>query len=72
MAANIGMVSPRAIMLIAGANAHSLYYSEDVYKMATKPKELVIVPNADHVDLYDKVDIIPFDKLEIYFNKYLK
>ena len=57
------MISPRPIMLIAGENAHSRYYSEDVYKMASDPKELVIVPNADHVDLYDKLDKIPFDKL---------
>ena len=39
-------------MLVAGANAHSRYYSEDVIKVASEPKELVIVPNVDHVDLY--------------------
>jgi hypothetical protein len=48
------------------------YYSEDVYKMASEPKELVIVPNADHVDLYDKTDLIPFDKLTSFFNENLK
>lgn len=72
MAANIEMISPRPIMLIAGENAHSRYYSEDVYKMASEPKELVIVPKADHVDLYDKKDMIPFDKLESFFKKNLK
>ncbi len=72
MAANIAMISPRPIMLIAGANAHSRYYSEDVYKMASEPKELVIVPNADHVDLYDKTDKIPFDKIQKFFNENLK
>jgi len=72
MYANIEMISPRPVMLIAGENAHSRYYSEDVYKMASQPKELVIVPDADHVDLYDKVDIIPFDKLETFFKKHLK
>ncbi|MET0759518.1 MAG: alpha/beta hydrolase [Flavobacterium sp.] len=72
MTANIRMISPRPIMLIAGENAHSRYYSEDIYKLASEPKELVIVPNADHVDLYDKVDIIPFDKLEEFFTKNLK
>jgi len=46
MAANIELISPRPILLIAGENAHSRYYSEDVYKMASEPKELVIVPNA--------------------------
>lgn len=69
MVANIEMISPRPIMLIAGENAHSRYYSEDIYKMASEPKELVIVPNADHVDLYDQVAIIPFDKLESFFRK---
>jgi fermentation-respiration switch protein FrsA (DUF1100 family) len=72
MAANIEMISPRAIMLIAGENAHSRYYSEDVYKMAFGPKELVIVPKADHVDLYDKKDKIPFDKLTAFFSEHLK
>lgn len=72
MMANIKMISPRPIMLIAGENAHSRYYSEDVYKMASEPKELLIVPNADHVDLYDRVKLIPFDKIESFFTKYLK
>lgn len=72
MMTNVDMISPRPIMLIAGENAHSRYYSEDVYKMASEPKELVIVPKADHVDLYDKKDMIPFEKLETFFKKNLK
>ncbi|TDE31391.1 alpha/beta hydrolase [Flavobacterium ranwuense] len=72
MMTNVDMISPRPIMLIAGENAHSRYYSEDVYKLASQPKELVIVPNADHVDLYDKKDKIPFDKLETFFKEHLK
>jgi fermentation-respiration switch protein FrsA (DUF1100 family) len=72
MAANIQLISPRPIMLIAGEKAHSRYYSEDIYKMASEPKELVIVPKADHVDLYDKKDLIPFDKLEAFFTQNLK
>jgi hypothetical protein len=71
MAANIELISPRPIMLIAGENAHSRYYSEDVYKKASGPKELVIVPKADHVDLYDKLDVIPFDKLTSFFTENL-
>ena len=59
-------------MLIAGEKAHSRYYSEDVYKMASEPKELMIIPNADHVDLYDRVNIIPFDKLASFFTEHLK
>lgn len=71
MYANIEMISPRPILLIAGENAHSRYYSEDVFKAASDPKELVIVPDADHVDLYDQMDKIPFDKLTAFFQKNL-
>jgi uncharacterized protein len=69
---HVDMISPRPIMLVAGANAHSRYYSEDVYKAASDPKELVIVPDADHVDLYDKFEKIPFDKLEAFFQHNLR
>lgn len=72
MYAHIEMISPRPILLVAGENAHSRYYSEDVLKAASDPKELVIVPNADHVDLYDRVDVIPFDKLTAFFRANLK
>jgi uncharacterized protein len=71
MYANIEMISPRPVLLVAGENAHSRYYSEDVYKEASDPKELVIVPNADHVDLYDQMDKIPFDKLTSFFKQHL-
>lgn len=71
MYANIEMISPRPILLIAGENAHSRYYSEDVHKAASDPKELLIVPNADHVDLYDQMDKIPFDKLTSFFKQHL-
>ena len=71
MVANIETISPRPIMLIAGEKAHSRYYSEDIYKIASDQKELVIVPNADHVDLYDRLDKIPFDKLTAFFNQHL-
>jgi uncharacterized protein len=72
MAANINMISPRPILLIAGEKAHSRYYSEDIYKTASEPKELMIIPNADHVDLYDRVKIIPFAKLASFFTENLK
>jgi uncharacterized protein len=64
-------ISPRPILLIAGENAHSRYFSEDAYTAAAEPKELMIIRNAVHTDLYDKVDIIPFDKLEKFFKQYL-
>ena len=47
--------------------AHSIEFSEDAYKRAAEPKELFIVPNAGHVDLYDRVNLIPFDKLAEFF-----
>lgn len=65
-------ISPRPMLLIAGENAHSRYFSEDIYKVANEPKELIIIPNAVHVDLYDKVDVIPFDKLDAFFKEHLK
>ncbi|MCW3804779.1 alpha/beta hydrolase [Plebeiibacterium marinum] len=68
----INEISPRPILIIAGENAHSRYFSEDAYKAANEPKELMIIPGAVHTDLYDKTDIIPFDKLESFFNENLK
>jgi fermentation-respiration switch protein FrsA (DUF1100 family) len=65
-------ISPRPLLIIAGENAHSRYFSEDAYKLASEPKELVIISNAVHVDLYDKPDKIPFDKLELFFKEHLK
>jgi len=69
---HIEMISPRPVLLVAGAHAHSRYYSEDVYKAASDPKQLLIVPGADHVDLYDRLDKIPFDKLADFFLTSLK
>jgi hypothetical protein len=68
----IQSISPRPILFIIGENAHSRYFSEDACEMAAEPKELVIVPGATHVDLYDRVDLIPFDKLNAFFTKALK
>jgi fermentation-respiration switch protein FrsA (DUF1100 family) len=65
-------ISPRPMLMIAGENAHSRYFSEDIFKIANEPKELIIIPNAVHVDLYDKVDVIPFDKLDSFFKANLK
>lgn len=71
MASNIDMLAPRKALLVAGADAHSRYYSEDVQKMAPDSVELVIVPDADHVDLYDRKNLIPFDKLDEFFTENL-
>jgi fermentation-respiration switch protein FrsA (DUF1100 family) len=69
---NIVEISPRPILLIAGDKAHSRYFSEDAYKAAAQPKELMIVEDANHVDLYDRLDKIPFDKISDFFYQSLK
>jgi hypothetical protein len=69
---HIKTISPRPILFIIGENAHSRYFSEDAYKMAAEPKELFIVPGATHVDLYDRVDVIPWDKLNDFFTEALR
>ena len=58
-------------LIVTGANAHSRYMAEDAYKRLSDPKELVLVPNATHTDLYDQMDKIPFDKFESFFKKNL-
>lgn len=61
-----------AILMIHGEKAHSLYFSKDEYaKLIGNNKELVIIPGANHTDLYDNYKFIPFDKIESFFNKYL-
>ncbi|QOQ77525.1 alpha/beta hydrolase [Pseudomonas poae] len=69
---DIETISPRPLLLIAGADAHSREFSEDAYQRAAEPKELVIIPGAGHVDLYDRVNLIPFAKLATFFKSSLK
>ena len=62
-----------AVMLVHGEKAHSCYFSKDVYKMLKGDnKELVIIPDAVHTDLYDRLDVIPFDKIEQFFRTHLQ
>ncbi len=62
-----------AVLLVHGENAHSRYFSEDAFRKLTGDnKELLIVPGASHVDLYDNVAAIPFDRLEAFFAENLK
>ncbi|MCB2354580.1 alpha/beta hydrolase [Clostridium estertheticum] len=68
---DIETISPRPLLFITGTEAHSIEFSKDAYAKAAEPKELYLVPNAGHVDLYDRTDLIPFDKLTEFFNKYL-
>jgi hypothetical protein len=69
---DIETISPRPMLFITGYQAHSKEFSEDAYKRAAEPKEFYIIPGAGHVDLYDKVAQIPFDKLDAFFREYLK
>ena len=68
---DIETISPRPMLFITGANAHSREFSEDAYRLAAEPKELFIVPGAGHVDLYDRVNLIPFDKMTSFFRQQL-
>ena len=67
-----------AVLIVHGEKAHSCYFSRDAYagmvkgSKYTDNKELMIIPGAVHTDLYDRVDVIPFDKLEKFFGEYLK
>ena len=68
----IDEISPRPILFVAGDHAHSRSFSEKAYEKAAEPKELYIVPDAEHIDLYDQVNKIPFDKLENFFKDSLE
>ena len=62
-----------AVLLVHGEKAHSRYFSEGAYeKLTGNNKELMIIPGANHVDLYDNLNVIPFEKLKGFFEKYLK
>ena len=69
---DIETISPRPMLFITGDQAHSKEFSEDAYKRAAEPKELFYVKGAGHVDLYDRVGLIPFDKLTSFFKQNLK
>lgn len=63
----IDEIAPRPILLIAGENAHSKYFTDDAYNAAAEPKEKLIFDGMVHVDLYDQLDKIPFDKIDSFF-----
>lgn len=68
---DIETISPRPMMIIAGEQAHSREFSEEAYRLAAEPKELVWIKGANHVDLYDNVNLIPWDKLQSFFTEHL-
>ena len=62
-----------AILRMHGEKAHSCYFSKDAFqKLKGDDKELLLIPGAVHTDLYDRMDVIPFDKMDEFFRKYLK
>lgn len=67
----IAEISPRPVLFVHGEKAHSLYFAQTAYANAAKPKELMIIPGASHTDLYDRVDVIPFDKIQSFFEQHL-
>ena len=69
---NIAEIAPRPVLLIHGEKAHSRYFSEAAFAAAAQPKELLIIPGANHVDLYDRLDVIPFDRMAAFFETNLK
>ncbi len=68
----IDEISPRPILFIVGDRAHSKFFSENAYEKAAEPKEIYVVDDAEHIDLYDRTDRIPFDKIEKFLNDNLK
>lgn len=70
--AHIDEIAPRPILFVVGDRAHSKFFSEDAYAAAQEPKELYTVTDAEHIDLYDRTDRIPFDKLAEFFKHNLK
>lgn len=61
-----------AVLLVHGEKDHSCYFSRDAFqKLTGDNKELLIIPGASHVDLYDRMDVIPFEKLKCFFEEYL-
>jgi fermentation-respiration switch protein FrsA (DUF1100 family) len=69
---HLDWISPRPVLFITGDRAHSRIFSEHAFARASQPKELYIVPGAGHVDLYDRVDMIPWDKLVSFFTQHLR
>lgn len=68
---DLEMIAPRPLLFITGDQAHSREFSEDAHRKATGPKELFLVPGAGHVDLYDRANLIPWEKLASFFTRNL-
>lgn len=69
--AHIDEISPRPVLLITSQEAHSKGFSDATFERLKEPKELYVAPKGKHVDFYDRIDIIPFDKIEQFFKENL-
>ncbi|RUM24408.1 alpha/beta hydrolase [Rhizobium vallis] len=67
----LSWISPRPVLFITGDQAHSKIFSEQAYAAASEPKELYVVPGAGHVDLYDRTNLIPWAKLQSFYDQHL-
>ncbi|KAF5658704.1 alpha beta superfamily hydrolase [Fusarium heterosporum] len=68
---DIDTIAPRPLLFISGDQAHSREFSEEAFRLAAEPKELIWIPGAGHADLYDRVELIPFDRLIRFFKQNL-
>lgn len=68
---DLELIAPRPLLFIAGEQAHSREFSETAHRLALGPKELLWVPGAGHVDLYDRTDLIPWAQLTEFFTRHL-
>ncbi|KAG7425705.1 Uncharacterized protein Forpi1262_v013149 [Fusarium oxysporum f. sp. raphani] len=68
---DLNLIAPRPLLIVSGTQSHLCQFSEDTYRDASQPKELYWVPNAGHVDLYDRVNLIPFAKFTDFFRRNL-
>ncbi|WGN90473.1 alpha/beta hydrolase [Ligilactobacillus faecis] len=70
--AYIAEIAPRPVLFIVGDKAHSRAFSKRAYDLAKEPKEIYVVAESEHIDLYDRVDKIPFEKLQTFFTEAFK
>lgn len=66
---DLDSISPRPLLFVSGDRAHSREFSEDAYSSAAQPKDLIWIPGAGHVDLYDRVALIPWERLVGFFGE---
>ncbi|MGQ7296981.1 alpha/beta hydrolase [Quadrisphaera sp. KR29] len=69
---HLAEISPRPVLMVTGDVAHSRWFSDELFEQAQEPKELLVVPGARHIDLYDRPEAIPFDALERFFAESLQ